>query len=170
MNREIKEILEYLEGRKDYVIWAGFCVFAHLGIKPSLDVDIYVNSSETKSEIFTNFQKRGWRRIPHVEMDFEWDKLEKEGTTLDIVYSSEAARLLFSDAVEIEVYGNKVRFLSKEWLFLTKLGQLSWKDRKEEKRKRDIETIDRLRSLIDLKKLNQLASKLPVSYWRTGQV
>ena len=30
MNKEIKEILSYLENRKDYVIWAGFAVFAHL--------------------------------------------------------------------------------------------------------------------------------------------
>jgi len=172
MNEEIKEILKYLEGRNDYAIWAGFCVFAHLGIKYSPDVDIYTDSKQTKRKISAEFQKREWKNIPHKQVgyDWNWDKLKKNETTFDIIYTPASSKLLLPDAVEIEVYGYKLRFLSKEALFLTKLGQLSWLDRKENKRKRDIETVNRLRNSVDPKKLSRLASNLPPSYWLAGQI
>ncbi|MDP2874035.1 MAG: hypothetical protein Q8N84_01955 [bacterium] len=172
MNDQIEEILTYLTKRNDYVIWAGFCVFAHLGIRPSADIDIYVDKAETKEEMSQYFQNKGWVKQPHKEVGFgwDWDNLEKLETTFDIVYSPDSAKLLLRDAVEIGVLGHKARFLSREWLFLTKLGQLSWLDRKEEKRKRDLETIDKLRKLINPEILNRLASSLPISYWQAGQI
>lgn len=172
MNQEIKEILEYLKTRQDYVIWAGFCVFAHLGIEYSPDVDIYTDSKKTKKKISAEFQKRKWKSIPHKEVGYgwDWDQLKKNKTTFDIIYTPASSRLLLPDTVEIEVYGCKLRFLSKEGLFLTKLGQLSWLGRKRDKRRRDIEIVNSLRNSIDPKKLNKLASNLPSSYWLAGQI
>ena len=47
MKTEIEEILQYLEKREDYVIWAGFAQHAHLGLELSPDVDIYTESMDT---------------------------------------------------------------------------------------------------------------------------
>lgn len=69
---------------------------------------------------------------------------------------------------KIEVYGYRVCFDSKEALFLTKLGQLNTANRADNKRKRDLETIIRLREQNNAKKTNDLASKLPDSYWKMG--
>jgi len=169
-NQDLKEILKFLEPREDYVIWAGFAVYAHLGIEHSPDVDIYVTDQAAKKAISTESQKRGWQKLPHKEVIFDWDKLEKNGTSFDVAYSRPASQLFFSDVAEIEVYGHNLRFLSKEWLFLTKLGQLTWDDRKLEKRKRDIATIQKLRKSINPKKVAQLATKVPMSYWKSGDI
>jgi hypothetical protein len=170
VTQDFKEILEYLEPRHDYIIWAGFAVFAHLGIEHSPDVDIYVISQKVKSKISSEFQKRGWQKFPHMEVVFDWDKLEKNGTSFDIIYSKPASQFMFSDITTIEVYGHKLRFLSREWLFLTKLGQLTYSERKLSKRKRDILTLRKLRKLIDIEKVSQLATKLPLSYWKSGDI
>jgi hypothetical protein len=170
ISQELKEILAYLEPRNDYVIWAGFAVFGHLKVAHSADVDIYVSSPEAKKEISAEFQKRGWQKLPHKEVVFDWDKLEKNQTSFDIVYSKPASRLLFSDAANLKAYGHKLCFLSKEWLFLTKLGQLTYDQRKLEKRKRDIVTLQRLRKSMDTKKVARLATKLPLSFWQSGDI
>jgi hypothetical protein len=170
MNNEIKEILQYLESRNDYIIWAGFAQFAHLGTKCSADIDIFTDKPETKEKISADFQKNGWKTVPHDNTYLIWDKLEKNGTTFDIVYSQPASKLLFSDVAKIEVYGHKIRFLSKEGLFITKLGQLTWENRTEKKCKRDLETIISLKKLIDVKKINELIKKLPDSFWKTGKI
>ncbi|MFX1250011.1 MAG: hypothetical protein ACFFCZ_00155 [Promethearchaeota archaeon] len=51
---------------------------------------------------------------------------------------------------------------------MTKLGQLNTANRADNKRKRDLETIIRLREQNNAKKTNDLASKLPDSYWKMG--
>jgi hypothetical protein len=170
MNKDIKEILQYLEPREDYIVWAGFAQFAHLGRKCSTDIDIFTDRLETKKRISSDFQKKGWEKLSHDNTYPIWDKLEKNGTTFDIVYSQSASKLLFSDIAKIEVYGHKIRFLSKEGLFITKLGQLTWENRTEEKRKRDLETIISLRKLIDMKKINELIKKLSDNFWKTGKI
>jgi hypothetical protein len=170
MNKEIGEILQYLESRKNYIVWAGFAQFAHLGTKCSADIDIFTDKLKTKEEISSDFQKNGWEKMPHDNTYQIWDKLEKNKTTFDIVYSQSASKLLFSDVVQIEVYGYKIRFLSKEGLLITKLGQLTWENRTEEKRERDLETIISLRKLIDARKVNELIKKLPNSFWKTGKI
>jgi hypothetical protein len=170
MNKEIEEILQYLEPRKDYVIWAGFAQFAHLGTKCSADIDIFTYTPGAKKKISLDFQKNEWRKIPHDNTYQSWDKLEKNGTTFDILYSQKASELLFYDIAEIEVYGYKAKFLSKEGLFITKLGQLTWRNRTEEKRKRDLDTINLLRESIDAQKLSELIAKLPNSFWITGKI
>ena len=170
INQEFEEILKYLQPRNDYVIWAGFAVHAYLRIGHSADVDIYVSTQKTKDEISNHFQKNSWQKIPHEEVVFDWDNLGKNNTSFDIVYSQSASQLLFQDVVELEIYGYKLRFLSKEWLFLTKLGQLTYNDRKLEKRQRDIITLQNLRKTMDVKKVSQLAAKLPLSFWKSGDV
>lgn len=172
MNNELEEVLTYLEKRDDYLIWAGFAQFAHLGIKHSADIDIYTKNKEVKIQISANFQSRGWQLRPHPEMNpgWFWDKLQKQETTFDIVYTQASSELMFPAVVEIEVYDCKLRFLSKEWLFLTKMGQFTWPSRTEEKRRRDMETINLLRKSIDSEKLRQIATSLPDSYWLRGEV
>jgi hypothetical protein len=151
-------------------VWAGFAQFAHLGTKCSADIDIFTDKPETKEQISSDFQKSGWKTISHDNHYLIWDKLGKNGTTFDIAYSQPASKLLFSDIAKIEVYGHKIRFLSKEGLFITKLGQLTWENRTDEKHKRDLETIISLRKLIDARKVNELVKKLPDSFWKTGKI
>ena len=189
MNQEIIEILKYLEPREDYLVWAGFAQFAHLGLKASADIDIYVSSKENMNRISADFQQNGWKIKKHIPVErgskvviigmgmtlgeiigWKWDKLEKNETTFDIVFSKPASELFFHDKVKIEVYSHKINFISKEFLFITKLGQLSSSERTDEKRKRDLETIMKLRKQIDLDKIRKMVLKLPDSYWLTGLV
>jgi hypothetical protein len=170
MNTEIREILQYLENRDDYVIWAGFATFAYLGGKYSLDIDIFTDSLKTKEQISSDFQKKNWKIIPHDQSFQNWDKLKKHETTLDIVYSQNASKLFFFDKVRIKVYGNLLYFISKEALFLTKLGQLSAVNRTKEKRERDLKAIMELRKFVNVQKIRELVLKLPDSYWLTGWV
>jgi len=170
MNQEIREILQYLENREDYVIWAGFASFAHFGFDCSPDIDIFTNSFETKEKMSLDFQKNNWKVIPHNKTYQNWDKLKKHETTFDIVYSQNASKLFFTDKVKIEVYRHSLNFISKEVLFLTKLGQLSDIDRSKEKRERDLKTIMESRKSVDVRKIKELILKLPASYWLTGWV
>ncbi|MFH1409750.1 MAG: hypothetical protein ABIH34_07600 [Nanoarchaeota archaeon] len=170
MNPEINEILAYLENRDDYVIWAGYAQYIHLGIRPSADVDIFVTSREVWREISAEMQKRGWKPKEGFVGFYEGDKLVKKDTTFDIIFSEAAATLFFNDKVILESEGRKVSVLSKEALFITKLGQLSVKNRTEAKRKRDWETVNELRKDFDLKKIRELIPRLPDSFWAVGWI
>jgi len=170
MNQEIAEILEYLEPREDYVIWAGFAQFAHLRIKPSPDIDIFVQNLNTKNRVSADFQKKGWKKLLYKGFYKYHDKLEKSRTTFDIVYSEPAVKLFFSTRMKIEVEGYSLYFLSPEALFLTKIGQLTVAKRSSEKRERDWQTVNTLRNKINIKKLKELVSKLPDSYWAVGWI
>ncbi len=170
MNKEIEEILKYLEQRSDYVIWAGFAQHAHLGLPYSPDVDVYVDSVSALEEISQELHNLDWRLEPHQEKTYRWNKLERNDTTFDVVYTDDASNLLFNDIVVIDIYGHKLRFISKEWLFITKLGQLTWPDRTEEKRTRDIEVLQKLRESMDVEKIKHIASQLPEKYWELGEI
>jgi len=163
MNEEMKEILGYLETRNDYVICAGFAQYAHLGIPCSSDVDIFTDTSDTKRAISSDFEGKRWevfRSYPYL------NSLRKKETTLDILYSDNAAQNYFPDAVVIEVYGHRVCVLSREALFLMKLSQLFWDERTEEKRRRDWVAVNSLKLLVDTKNVKGLIGKMPDSFWR----
>jgi len=61
LNKEMKEIIEYLNKRNDYAIFAGFASFAHVGVVPSPDIDIYTKSKEARDEITKDFKTKGWK-------------------------------------------------------------------------------------------------------------
>jgi hypothetical protein len=174
MEKECIEILQYLESRKgDYVIWGGFAQFAYFHLEASPDIDIYVSTKETLETFCSSFLRKGWNIKSKLTLKCEQIKisrLKKRGFTFDVVYSRPASQLFFNDIAEMEVYGYKVNFVSKEALFLIKLGQLTAVNRADSKRKRDLETIMRLREQIDAEKVKNLASKLPASYWKTGWI
>jgi hypothetical protein len=170
MNDEIREILTFLQGRDDYAIWAGFAQFIHLGFKHSADIDIYVKTPGAKEEIGEHFVNRGWDVKQKSQRQLSWDTLEKNKMTFDVVYTPESAELIVPHSEGKEVYGFKVKVISKEWLFFTKLGQISWSDRSAEKRQRDAETIEKLRDVVDIQKIKMIAAKLPKKYWRYGAI
>jgi len=168
--QEIQEILQYLSQRTDYIIWAGYAQFAHVGIQPSPDVDIYTDSEATLQTISQEFEQKGWQ-VTHQPkpISAKWDKLEKNGVTFDIIYS-EPSQLFFEDRTELEIEGYNLFCLSKEALFLTKMGALTSKGRTEDKRERDLEAILKLRDLVDPAKVKEIANRLPTSYWKIGWV
>lgn len=170
MNPEIEEILAYLSKRRDYAIWAGLAQHLQLGLAYSSDVDIYTKSPSIKTQIVKDFVSTGWSSAHHKEMSYDWDKLQKSGTTFDVVYTQDSARLILPDSEEVEAYGYKLRVISKEWLFITKLGQMSWMDRSEEKRKRDVVVVNKLRELINTNKMARISRRLPGMYWKTGEI
>ncbi|MFH1972191.1 MAG: hypothetical protein ABIJ18_01805 [archaeon] len=167
---EIEQILEYLSQRGDYVVWAGYAQFAYVGIQPSPDIDIYTDSEETLHLISRDFQEKGWQ-VTHQPKKISalWDKLEKNGVTFDIIYT-EPSQLFFRDRTKLEINGYSVFCLSKEALFLTKMGALTSKGRIEDKKQRDLEAILKLRGIIDPEKVAEIAQKLPASYWKIGWV
>jgi len=170
INQEIREILRYLETRKDYIIWAGFAQYAYAGLKPSPDIDIYTKSLNSKEQISADFQCKGWKKIPYKGFYEHHDKLEKNGTTFDVIYSEPATKLFFTDRTKLKIEGYSLYFISLEVLFLTKLGQLTTAKRSSEKRERDWKTVNTLRDKINIEKIKKLMSKLPDSFWRVGLV
>jgi len=172
MNDQIKEILSYLEKRNDYLIWAGFAKYAYLEGEYSADVDIFTDTPETKRDIIADFQKLGWQvpTISTIRLRWDWNRSEKGGTTFDVVYSPRATQLIIPEKVELIVEGYKLQFISKEWLYLTKLGQLIWKGRSEEKRQRDIQAVLGLEDLIDAQKIVKFVSQLPACFWKEGEI
>jgi hypothetical protein len=167
VNKEILEILKYLEPRKDYAIVGGFAQFAYTGVGYSPDIDIYAISQKAKGRMAGDMQDMGWK-LKYRSKGL--NRLEKRGTTFDIMHSMAASEIGSSSSVKINVYGHELNVISKEALFLTKLGRFSTADRTEEKRMRDLKTIIKLRRTIDMKKLRGLVSRLPDSYWRTGSI
>lgn len=165
----MEEIIRYLAKRNDYIVWAGFAQYAHLGLKASHDIDIYVRSAAVKKSISGDFQKNGWKKGKKSKFYVHHDKLEKSGTTFDIVYSGNA-RLFFNGRMKKFVKGYSLCFVSREVLFLSKLGLMTVKDRSMEKRLRDWKAVNALRKGINAEKLRNIASKLPDSYWSVGWV
>jgi hypothetical protein len=160
-SKEIREILEYLEGRKDCAVFGGFAQFAHVSVKYSPDVDVYVKSLKLLNKITKEFVGKGWKNYERAKNEREvWSRLEKKGTNFDIAYSKRALKFFFDDSIAIKVHGYKIYFISKEALFLSKMRLLLSKERTSEKRKRDLEAVIRLQKKIDKKKTVELASKL----------
>jgi len=160
-NKEIMEILGYLEGRKDCAVFGGFAQFAHVGVKHSPDVDVYVKPLKVLDEMTRDFIRKGWKNYERSKNErTTWSRLRKSGTNLDIAYSKRASKFFFGDVVKIKVYGYRVPFISEEALFLSKIRLLASKDRTMEKRKRDLEAVMKLQKRIDARKTVELASKL----------
>lgn len=160
-NKEIREIIGYLESRKDCAVFGGFAQFAHVGVKHSPDVDVYTKSLNILNEITKDFIGKGWKNYERSKNERRiGSRLRKKGTNFDIVCSKRASKFFFGDAVKIRVYGHRISFISKEALFLSKIRLLSSKDRTMEKRKRDLEAVMKLQKKIDLKKTVKLASRL----------
>ena len=77
-NNEMKEIIEYLNTRDSYVIFAGFAAYLQAGLDSSDDIDIFVAPEEI-SKIAEEFEKKGWTIAKTAERDGQmyWKKLEK---------------------------------------------------------------------------------------------
>lgn len=170
MSEEVEEILSYLEPRNDYVIWAGFAQYAHLGMKPSPDVDIYAKTPRAKFRVIWDMRKNGWKKVVRKNLGIEIETLKKGETTFDIAYSENASKLFFTDVRKFLLNGHMLHFISPEVLLITKMGLLSMEERSEEKRERDIKAINTIRKRADPKKLSKIAGKLPASYWKVGLV
>lgn len=169
-SQEIIEILDILSTQTEYIIWSGFAQYAHLGLPYSADIDIVVKDIKTKETIEQFLTANGWKEIPNKLSMKELHTFLKNGSTFDIKVSSIPYDLFYTDHVSIEVYGRKLNFISKEGLYVTKLGQMSIDNRSDEKVKRDRDTIQKLRPLLDIEKLRAMIQKLPDSYYRTGLI
>jgi len=164
------EILRYLQPRDDYVIWAGLAAYVHVGTPHSNDVDVYTESQKSFEEMSKEFEARAWSpnrtKLPSNGMR---NDLRKESVTFDIVYSP-FSRILFEDAARLNAYGYRLKFVSKEALLLTKLGQMSSKGRPPKKMAKDAETIQKLRAVVSAERVSKLSYNMPRSYWASGFV
>lgn len=168
MNKNIIDVFKHLQPRNDYVIWAGMAAYAHLGTSVSEDVDIFTLTNNSMDEIADCFEDKGWDKNPK-SSPFKYQyRLRKEDATFDVIYSEDAAQLLFDDRVILALEGMKLFFVSKEWLYLTKIGQFGVANRKPEKKKRDLEAIAKLSGMVDSQRILSLVPRLTKSYWDTG--
>ena len=79
----MKEIIDYLCTRDNYVICAGFAAHLHTGVESSADIDIFVAREEI-SKIAEEFEQKGWKVTKTTDRDGQlfWKQLEKNETTL----------------------------------------------------------------------------------------
>ncbi len=170
MNREVSEILRYLNGRSDYCIFAGFASYLHTGVKASNDVDVYVASKKRLRQIAKDFIKNGWKIKKERQNKFyEFKRLIKNDTTVDLLYSVIGKKcFLLNNKTKIKFQKYNLNVLNKEALFLSKLQVIMEPDRKESKHKRDRKVLNILRKDLDITKLRTLMKKLPRGFWRDG--
>lgn len=169
--KEIDELLDYLEPREDYAIFAGFAAFLHVGLEPSPDVDIYVSAPKRAERIARGLSAGGWARTrtesgEHLLLN----TLAKGETTLDIMYSALASRCWLPTREVAWHQGRRLLVISPEALLLTKMNMLSWVGRASPKLERDRATIDALRKKIDTGRLRGLIAGLPDPFWTEGQI
>jgi len=165
------EMLRYLQPRDDYVIWGGIAANAHVGTDtPFNDLDVYLESMASFDGITKDLQAMSWEpnktKLPGGGVRNE---LRKQSITFDLIYSP-LSGVLFEDAARLRAYGYDLRFVSKEALLLTKLGQVSSEGRPQEKIARDLETIRKLRAVISPEKMAKLSYNMPRAFWTTGFV
>ena len=167
ITQEMREILEFLSPRNDYLIFAGYLLTK---VEPSADVDIFVPSKETVMSITEELSTKGWTKFKERGIDgtFYSNSLEKNNTTFDIIFSSPALEVLMPRKVKTEFEGKEYFTLSKEGIFLTKMNILTNPKRTENKTKRDREVINILREQVDLDKVRELVISLKDSFWRSG--
>jgi len=94
--------------------------------------------------------------------------LEKNKTTLDICFSEKCKELFLPEKVIIKFEDKTLYAINPEALFFTKLNQLTYQDRTENKTKRDREVISILRKKINVNKLKKLIEKTSEDFWITG--
>ncbi len=172
INKEMKELVKFLSGRKDYVIFAGFGACLYTGIKCSADIDIFVPSFKSVKEIASLLKEQGWKQIKH-ETDNKYYSvavLKKSKTSLDVVYSVTSKKALYSTKEKIKFNNYNLNVLSKEAMLMTKINQLTYIKRKKEKHVRDRKVINILRKEINVEKLRKLLNKLHEAFWTLGRL
>jgi hypothetical protein len=164
---EMEEVLQYLQKKDNYALFAGFCAFLLTDVEPSPDIDIFVVSEKDVNQITDDFLKKGWRKIRYITNDIFLSTLEKNNTTFDIIFSK-TAKIYLRDRIQVPFKNIHVFVISPEALFLTKMNQVASPERSDEKTKRDREVIHILRKTIDVKALKKLLQNVDDSFWTKG--
>lgn len=162
---EMQEILNLLEKRNDYVIFAGFAGYLHTGVETSADIDVFVATKEVDN-ISKQLQWKETKRT--TSQNSKIITLEKNKTTFDVVGINKGTEPYFETRVEHNFNGKKLWIMSKEALLLSKMNQITAENRTEAKTARDRKVIAILRNKIDLKKIRELAPKLSDEFWQKG--
>lgn len=162
---EMQEILNLLEKRNDYIIFAGFAGYLHTGVETSADIDVFVPIKEVDN---ISKQLRWTETKRTTSQNAKIITLEKNKTTFDVIGINKGTEPYFETKVEHDFNGKKLWIMSKEALLLSKMNQVTAEDRTEAKTSRDRKVIAILRSKIDLKKIRELATKLSDEFWQKG--
>jgi len=170
ITNEMKEAILYLSDKENYMVFAGFATYLQTGIESSADIDIYLKSKEDFDGMVEELVSQGWKKVKEgTDNTHYWHAcLEKNGSTLDLVYSKSTAEVCFPLKQKFERDGIELYALSTELLFLEKLNQLSSIKRTEKKTERDREAVSILRKMLDLDKLRAILPQLKDIYWREG--
>ncbi len=165
----MQEILDYLQTKEDYALFAGFAAFLHTGVEPSPDIDVFFSSAAAVKASTDDFTTKGWNRIrTGYTDDYFMNTVEKNGTTFDIIYSAPAKEVLLPHKVRVRFKGTYLYTISVEALLLTKMNQLTSLERSDYKTKRDREVIHILRQKIDVQELRELLKDVKDSFWVKG--
>lgn len=162
---EMEEILQYLDGKDNYALFAGFAAFLHTGVEPSPDIDIFVSSLNDLRKITEDFIEKGWMLQC---ADRFMSTVRKRDTTFDIIFSEPAEKALLPCKVAISFEDKELFSITPEALLLTKMDQITSLERSDEKTKRDRKVIHILRQKIDVKTLKKLLQNLEDSFWTEG--
>lgn len=170
ITKEMKEAIEYLSDKDNYMVFAGFATFLQTGIECSNDIDIYLESKEDLDRISQDFISSGWKKAKEsTDNKYYWHIcLKKNDTTLDLVYAVSTADTCKPFKQKFKRNGIELYTISTETLFLEKLNQVSGLHRTPEKTKRDREAIAILRKMIDINKIQKLVPELKDIFWREG--
>ncbi len=164
---EMDEVLQYLHGKDTYALFAGFCAFLLTGVEPSPDIDVFVLSGEDVKQITDDFLKKGWRKIRYTTDDIFMSTVKKNNTTFDVIFSK-TAKIFLSNRIQVSFKGIQLFVIAPEALFITKMNQITSRQRSDEKTKRDREVIHILRKMIDVKTLKKLLQNVDDSFWTKG--
>lgn len=171
MRKDLVEILEFLAGREDYVIFAGFAAFLHTGVPASPDIDVFLNQLPSTEAVLGHFITRGWKRHRREGKSGEWEVVTalRGRTTFDICWSLNASSVLVPDATTMLFQGLSLRVISREAMFLTRLVSLSSPGRTSAKSRRDRRVLAALRPLVVPDRVADLAARMAGSFWISGK-
>ncbi|MEM4271869.1 MAG: DUF6036 family nucleotidyltransferase [Candidatus Pacearchaeota archaeon] len=168
--KEMKEILDFINNRKDCVIFAGFAAYLQTGVRASKDIDVFVPSMDAVKKIAKYFSDKGWKQtgLKTDKKLFMASTLKKRNVTFDVIFSKSAKEILMPLRIKIQFNKYTLYSISPESLFLTKMSQLTSPKRTDNKTKRDRQVIARLRKKINLAKLRKLLQKMKDVFWTQG--
>lgn len=164
----MQEVLEYLCTRENYAIFAGFAAFLHTGVAPSPDIDVFVPSIDDVEDMTDHFVNRGWTLKNRTAHTHFMGTVEKNNTTFDVIFTKPAKEVFLPRKVKVRFEGKHLYSISVEALLLTKMNQIAWRERSNDKTKRDREVIHILRKKIDVANLREMLEDLDDSFWTEG--
>ncbi|MFH1171080.1 MAG: hypothetical protein V1778_00895 [bacterium] len=161
MKQTFREVIQYISDQSEYMVIGSFALHCFRSFPYSDDFDVSLYSKKTIREWTKHFRAHGWKQTREFETQEKNTPivtLEKDGTTLDLIYDP----IIFQKypAVTVTIARKKIHVISPEGSFLRKLSGAFQHPERGKKRAWDFYGAMCLRNVVDEKKALKLFKKI----------